>query len=49
MLIFLFFILIAISFIYFYKLTDKISAQRKQILLLKYENTKLKNKLKQMN
>lgn len=47
MLIFIFFVLLAVSIGYSYKLTDKISSQRKQILLLRYENTKLKNKLKQ--
>lgn len=48
MIAFLFFILISGSLAAFYYLKNKIAAERKQILLLKYENKKLKRKIKSL-
>lgn len=49
MIVFLFFAIIASSLATFYRLKNQIAYQRKQILLLKYENHKLKHKLKNQN
>jgi cell division protein FtsB len=49
MIAFLFFAIIASSLATFYRFKNQIAAQRKQIILLKYENDKLKHKLKNQN
>lgn len=49
MIIFLFLLITAASLATFYKLKSQIVTQRKQIILLKYENNKLKHKLKNLN
>lgn len=49
MIVFLLFAITAASVATFYKLKNEIAAQRKQIVLLKYENDKLKNRLKNIH
>ncbi|MCH3965604.1 MAG: hypothetical protein LKE46_15355 [Clostridium sp.] len=49
MIAFLLFAITAASLATFYKLKSEIAAQKKTIILLKYENNKLKKKLKNIH